>query len=301
VVDQLGALQPWGVVVMDLGFCASGVAGTAIKVSFGFPLVTNDHFEPSLVIRNVEIRSNDASRWSNGIDITSAWNVRLTDCFVSGGSFGGVWSNLTGRGIALHRSCVNSHFVNCHCNFWATAFHYDTGGGAGDHNTEGLFFSNCSFVAVLKGVHTVGNPNYRIGDVLVPRVSGLTWHGGMIDLRSHGTAGGSAAFHLVRVNEVMIHGMMMVNDSIDVTSYAVFADACNTMAIVGCNVYSFTYGFLTSGLCKAVVTSSSTFVNCSTQVVYSPETTESRSFGHVCFNNTPNEWDQNGSNKMGWR
>jgi hypothetical protein len=269
-------------------------------VTYGSPSFTNDHSEPSVVIRNVSICSDDANRWSNGIDLTSAWNIRLTDCFISGGSFGGAWSNLTGHGIALHRSCVNSHIVNCHCNFWATAFHYDTGTGPNDHNTEGLFFSNCSFVAVLKGVHITGNPNYLIGDVPVPRVSGFVWQGGLVELRSIGTPGGSAAFHLVRVNESMISGAMMINDTIDLTSYAIFADSCSTLSVVGCNVYSYTYGFLTTGVCRAVVTSSSTFVNCSTQVVYSPDTVESRSFGHVRFNNPANEVDQNGSNKLGW-
>jgi hypothetical protein len=224
----------------------------------------------------------------------------MTDCFISGGSFGGSWNNLSGRGIALHRSCVNSHFVNCQCNFWATGFHYDTGLGPNDHNTEGLFFSNCSFVAVLKGVHITANPNYLIGTVPVPRVSSFIWNGGIIELRSIGTPGGSAAFHLVRVNEIMINGTMMLNDTVDLTSYAIFADACNTMSVVGCNVYSFTYGYLTTGTCRAVVTSSSTFVNCVTQVVYSPDTTESRSFGHVRFNTAASEVDQNGSNKMGW-
>ena len=300
VFAQSGGGQPWGVTIMDLGFRTGGAAGTAIKVSYGAPSVTSDHVEPSVVIRNVSICSEGDNRWSNGVDITSAWNVRMTDCFISGGSFGGSWHNLSGRGIALHRSCVNSHFVNCQCNFWATGFHYDTGTGPNDHNTEGLFFSNCSFVAVLKGVHIVANPNYLIGTVPVPRVSGFIWNGGIIELRSIGTPGGSAAFHLVRVNEVMIQGTMMLNDTVDLTSYAIFADACNTMSVVGCNVFSFTYGYLTTGPCRAVVTSSSTFVNCVTQVVYGPDTAESRSFGHVRFNTAASEVDQNGSNKMGW-
>src|SRR5262249_52444487 len=88
---QSGNRQPWGLSVMDLGFRASGVAGTAIKVSFGEPVVTSEHFEPSVVIRNVVIASDDTNRWSNGVDITSAWNVRMTDCYLSGGSFGGAW------------------------------------------------------------------------------------------------------------------------------------------------------------------------------------------------------------------
>jgi len=206
----------------------------------------------------------------------------------------------TGNGIALHRSCVNSHFVNCHCNFWANGFYYDTGTGSGDHNTEGLFFANCSFIAVIKGVFITGNPNYVIGSTPVPRVTALTWTGGIIELRST-TSGGSAAFHLVRVNEIMITAMMMVTDTTTLTHYAIFADTCNTMSVVGCNVYSFTYGFLTTGTCKAIVASSSTFVNCPTQVVFSPNTTESRSFGHVRSNDSQNELDQSGgSNKMGW-
>lgn len=45
---QSGVTQPWGVVIMDLGFQTSGAAGTAIKVSYGSPSITNDHFEPSV-------------------------------------------------------------------------------------------------------------------------------------------------------------------------------------------------------------------------------------------------------------
>ena len=300
VFAQNGGAQPWGVAIMDLGFRSSGVAGTAIRVSYGSPAFTNEHRGPSVIIRNVSICSDETNWWSNGIDLTSAWNVRLTDCFISGGSFGGAWRKLSGRGIALHRSCVNAHFFNCHCNFWATAFHYDTGTEPHDHNTEGLFFSNCSFVAVLKGVHIVANPNYLIGDVPVPRVSGFIWQGGLVELRSAGTPAGSAAFHLVRVNEIMINGAMMLNDTIDLTSYAIFADTCSTMSVVGCNIYSYPYGVLTTGVGRAVVTSSCTFVNCHTQAVFSPDTVESRSFGHVRFNNSASEVDQNGSNKMGW-
>ena len=117
-------------------------------------------------------------------------------------------------------------------------------------------------------------------------------------MRSQGTSGGSAAFHLVRVNDAMISGVMMVNDTINVTSYAIFADACNTTSVVGCNVYSYSYAFLTNGSCRSIVTSSCTFVNCGTQVLYGSATTDSRSFGHVRFNNPANEVDQNGANRM---
>jgi hypothetical protein len=168
--DQVGGGQPYGLVIEDLGFaCTVAPAGTAIVVSAnpGSGGVSNEHQLPTVTIRNTHVRSDYANSggqytWSNGVDITDCWNVCMTDCYLSGSAAGNVWTNLTGKGIALHRSCVNSHFLNCHCNFWATGFFYDTGSGDDDPNTEGLFFSNCSFVAVRRGVSITGNANATI-------------------------------------------------------------------------------------------------------------------------------------------
>lgn len=253
-----------------------------------------DPFEPSVVIRNVEVVSDDTNYWANGVDITSAWNVCMTDCFISGGRHGDVWNSLSGNGIALHRSCVNSHFLNCHCNYWSNGFYYDTGTGTNDPNTQGIFFSNCSMVAVKKGCFITGNPNYSYG------IAALTWMGGLIEIRSKNVTSGSAAFHLVRVDQVMISGMMMTNEDLTTTSYGVFADTCNSSSIIGCSIYSFTFGPVTVGTCKAIVIGGCNFVNCGNQVNFSPNTTASRSYGHVLFNNSANEVDQNGTNKIGW-
>jgi hypothetical protein len=167
--EQLGAMQPWGLNLMDVGFRAVGRAGTAITVSYGNPEVTSDHYQPSTVLRNVVIASDHLGSWSNGINITAAWNITMTDVSVSGDSAGGNWNALSGSGIHLNRMCVNAHFSNVRCNFWATGIFYHAEGGG---NTEGLFFSNCSLIAVQRGVWITGN-----GGEPAPRVSTVTLDG----------------------------------------------------------------------------------------------------------------------------
>src|SRR5688572_31250047 len=64
--EQLGAMQPWGLSLMDIGFRAVGRAGTAITISYGNPEVTNDHYRPSTILRNVVVASDHLGSWSNG-------------------------------------------------------------------------------------------------------------------------------------------------------------------------------------------------------------------------------------------
>lgn len=302
-------LQQNNVQILDLGFRASGTAGTAISIGYGTfdgsgnyvpALAVNDHFEPAVVIRNIEVRSASTSAYfANGVDINSAWNVTMSDCYLSGSDAGAVWANLTGSGIALHRTCVNSHFSNCHCNFWAYGFYYDTGTGSDDHNTEGLFFANCSFVAVGKGLFITANPNYMIGALSVPRVTGITWVGGLIETRNPASGGGSA-IHLVRCDAVNFAGAMITSQDAN-NDFAFFLDTCNMVSVTGCNLYTFTYGVLTTGTCKAIVSAGCTFENVANQIVYSPSTTQSRSYGHVRNGSLAfSEIDQNGTNKFGW-
>jgi hypothetical protein len=149
-------------------------------------------------------------------------------------------------------------------------------------------------VAVKKGCFVTGNPNFQYG------IAALTWIGGLIEIRSQGVTSGSAAFHLVRVDQVMISSTMMTNESLSTTSYAIFADTCNSSSVIGCSIYSYTYGLVTVNACKAMVIGGCNFVNCANQVNFGPNTTASRSYGHVLFNNTANEVDQNGGNKIGW-
>jgi hypothetical protein len=296
---QLGNQQPWGATFMDLSVRPIGhVSGSPIKISYGSPAISNDHYRPSVIIRNVTCQSDDTNTWGNGIDVTSAWNCEFTDVFVSGNPNGGNWNLLAGSGFALHRSCVNSHFVNCKANFWSNGFSYDTGAGATDPNTEGLFFANCSFVAVHKGCQIFGNTN----NITAPRVSGFTWTGGLIELRQSGTSGGSAAFHLVGVWDGMITGAMILNDTLTITSYGLFLDRCVGINVGNCDIQAWTYGVITIGACSAVNSNNNVYSNCTVNNIFTGGTTASRSYGHTVAWSTLNDVDASGNttNRFGF-
>lgn len=291
--QQSGQLQPYGANIQDIGFSPMGgvgAAGSPIVISYGTPAVSNDHYEPSTIIRNVVANSNDTDWWTNGVDLNGAWNPRLTDVFVSGSPHGGNWGLLEGAGFILRRSCVNAHFVNCSANFWHRGFAYATGTGVNDPNTEGIFFSNCSFVAVYKGVEIYGNPNFVIPGIgSVPRVSGITWNGGLIELRQTGTVGGSAAFDLRHVWDAQIVGMMMLSDKIE--GYGCFLSTVKRITVSGCAVQAFNIGLVTDGICDAVLSCGNSYCNTPTQNIFTPDTTGSRSYGHVC-DRSPVDIDQ---------
>ena len=292
--EQLGAMQPWGLNLMDVGFRAIGRAGTAITVSYGNPEVTSDHYRPSTVLRNVVIASDDLGSWSNGINITAAWNIAMSDVFISGDSAGGNWNAMSGNGIQLNRMCVNAHFSNVRCNFWATGIYYHAENGG---NTEGLFFSNCSIIGVQRGLWITGN-----GAGPAPRVSTLTWTGGLIECRVGGVAGGSAAFHLVSVWTALITGVQLIAETLPTThtTYAVFADNCAGLVLTGCDVNAWHYGLFTVGSCRAICAHGNTYTNCAIQNCFNQGTVASRSFGHVLFNDPPNDQDHAGVNKLGF-
>jgi len=292
--EQLGAMQPWGLSLMDIGFRAVGRAGTAITISYGNPEVTNDHYRPSTVLRNVVVASDHLGSWSNGINITAAWNITMSDVNVSGDSAGGNWNAMSGAGIQLNRMCVNAHFSNVRCNFWATGVYYNAAGGG---NTEGLFFNNCSIIGVQRGVWITGNSAQP-----APRVSTLTWTGGLIECRVGGVQGGSAAFHLMHVWTALITGAQMIAETLPTThtTYAVFADNCAGLVLTGCDFNAWHFGLYTVGACRAINSHGNTYTNCETQNCFNRGTVGSRSFGHVLFNNTPRDQDDGGTNKLGF-
>lgn len=292
--EQSGALQPWGLNLTDVGFEAVGRAGTALLISYGNPAVTNDHYRPSTVLRNVIVSSDQLGSWSNGINITAAWNITLSDVFVSGDSAGGDWNALTGNGIQLNRFCVNAHFSNVRCNFWATGFYYNAESGG---NTEGLFFSNCSIIGTQRGVWITGNASAP-----VRRVSTMTWSGGLIECRVAGVEGGSAAFHLVNVWTALITGVQIIAETLPAThtTYGIFADNCAGLVVTGCDLNAWHYGLFTVGVCRAINSHGNTYTNCETQNCFNLGTVDSRSFGHVLFNNAPNDQDHAGVNKLGF-
>jgi hypothetical protein len=291
---QAGQDQPFGLRLEDIGFKALGRAGTAITISYGDPIATSDHFQPSMVIRGVSIVSGPQGVWANGIDVEAAWNVSMTDVFVSGDPHGGNWNALTGAGIRFRRMCVNAHLTNVRMNFWAIGFFYHAGTGG---NTEGLFFSNCSMVGVQRGAWIIGN-----GEATAPRVSTISWTGGMIDCRVGGVTGGSAAFHLQNVWTALIVGCQMITEMIPVThlTYAIFADNCSGVIVTGCDINAWHYGVYTVGICKAISNHGNTATNVGTITCFNGGTNRSRSFGHVLFNGTLHEEDHGVGNMLGF-
>lgn len=290
--EQSGMQQPHGVTIRDIGFRALGTAGTALRISYGKPSLTSDHFRPSVSVSDVVVESGDTGHWADGIDIEGAWNVTLNNVFVSGNSCYGVWDDMSGAGVTLRGMCVNAHLTNVRTNFWAVGLKVHANGGP---NTEGVFCSNCSMVAVKRGVWIQGNPEFQ-------RISTFTWNGGLVECRVGGVVGGSAAFHLQNVWTALITGCQMISETITENlenTYGVVAQDSSGVVVSSCDINAFILGVATTGHCRAVCVHGNTFTNVANQVVFNEGTERSRSFGNVLFNGEPNEVDVSGLNEMG--
>lgn len=292
---QQGYAQPYGATIHNLGFAAIGNCGTAIRISYGAPDITNDHAEPSAVISDVQIVSGIEGSWSGGVELEGAWNPILHNVFASGDSCGGNWNAMRGAGINLRGMCVNAHLSNVRTNFWAVGVQAHS---ANSRNTEGIFCSNCSMVAVKRGV-------WIMGDGLVPnapRISTLTWNGGLIECRVGGVSGGSAGFHLDHVWTVLINGVQLITDTVSApeTTYGVFMDTCNGIVVNGCDINAWNKGVFANGVCRGISTHGNTFTNCQLQTEFGPDVRGSRSYGHTLVYDTPNEQDWSGMNKIGF-
>ena len=290
---QSGAQQPFGATIRNLGLHALGKCGEAIRISYGVPDVTNDHNQPSTLIRDVEIVSSVEGAYSAGVDLQGAWNPLLENVFASGDSCGGNWDGMKGDGIVLRGMCVNAHVSNCRLNFWANGLR---AASKDNRNTEGLFIANTSMVAVKRGVWITGDPN-----VVAPRISTLTMVGGLIELRVSGVEGTSAAVWLQHVWTALITGVQVITDSIEKPlTYGVVAEDSVGVVVSCCDMNAVNYGIHTAGVSRAINASSCTFTNCKHQLVFAPGTADSRSYGHVLFNNAPNELDYGILNKIGF-
>lgn len=277
--DQLGIHQPFGLNMSDIGFYPIGPCGTAFSMSYGDPEATSEHFGPSLVMRNVVFASNehDLGYWSNGVDLTSVWNPTLTDVFISGTAARGVWGDMCGVGLKLNRMDVNAVLNNVKTNFWKTGIQAH----GTNHNTEGIFATNCTMVGVHRGVWIAGNPE---ANPKAPRISTLTWVGGMIENRfSKGVKGGLAAFHFERVWNASIIGCAMLPDTINCLepSYGVIAQDCNDVAVNGCGINAYHHGVLTTGECSAIVATGNMFTNTPSPVTFNQGCVNSRAAANV--------------------
>lgn len=295
--SQIGAQQPAGLTLRGVGFRAIGRAGTALAIRYGSPPVTSEHFRPALRISEVNIESGDEGTWSNGIDIEGAWNPRLSDVFISGDPCGGNWNDLRGVGINLRGMCVNAHLSNVSANFFPTGLKIHAEGGP---NTEGIFCSNCSMVGVRRGVWIQGNPFFRIGDELVPRISTFTWHGGLIECRYSDTDGAEGIF-LQHVHTALISGAQILCDRVpnDRCTTAVLVHDSIGVVVGACDLNAFTHGVISAGTCRGVSVSGNTFTNVATQSLFTEGTLNSRAGENVRTDGEVVYIDVSGKNRVG--
>lgn len=297
--NNSGVAQPFWCSIRDLGIQRVGTGGTGIVVSYGNPAVTSNHRNPALTVSNVSVKSNsDSDAWENGVDVTSAWNCHLEHIFCSGSSHSGTWSSMTGAGLILRRYCVNSHISNCQASFFRYGFLYDAGGTtAADGNTEGLFFTNCSFSQVVNGCYVNAN-----GNATVPRMSGFRWTGGMTETRAQGYG-----FYLKNCWDFSITNCFLISaDNPTGSCYGVVLDGCGTPAgtptwgsqpggiISGCEFYAFDEGVRTEGTNNGLQVRGNTFHGVNIQVRFNSTTTESSSGPNLLTTNNPYEINANG-------
>ena len=270
LMEQDGIHQPYGLDISGLSFNAgTGQCGRGFKVSMGQPTASNEHYGCPLRLRDVEVRSNPYGWWTDGIEIEGVWNPKLDDVFVSGGSYGGNWNEMRGSGIRLRGMCVNAHLSNVRTNFWATGLQVHAEG----YNTEGIFASNCSMVAVKRGVWLRGNPDAGAG-----RIHTFQWQGGMIENRFGGVTGGLAAFHLEHTHGVSIQGCQMIPETMQCleSSYGVIAQNCRNVQISGCEINAYHNGVLTTDVCSGFNIIGNNFPHTLNPVTFNTGTTASQ-------------------------
>lgn len=265
-MEQEHIHQPYKLNLFDFSLITSANPERGIHVTFGNPALSNEHFGTPVRIKGVEVRSSPYGSFRNGILLDGVWNPLLEDVFVSGNSCGGNWNVMQGAGIELRGMCVNTHLSNVRMNFWAEGLKVH----ANPRNTEGIFASNCHMVAVKRGVWIKGNPDYKIGEMSVPRIHTLNWMGGMIENRVGGVTGGSASFHLEHVWSASIQGCQMITETLDTVenTYGVVAQDCKRVLISGCEINAYTYPVATTGTAEGHNITGNSFPNCKNGVAF---------------------------------
>lgn len=272
--------QPSSATVLNLGFHTNSDAGTAIDFSYGNPATISSHYSDGPKISGVCIRGGTGSvGWLNGIILTSAWNSRIVNTTISGRQ-PAVFTNLTGDGITLKRTCINTHLDSVQVNFFATGLYvHSVGSGASDANTEGLFINNCSMVGVRKGVAAIGNAS-----ATNPYISNVRWVGGMVELRSAYFGFEFSAVQLSCITNVLILPETPSGTAVDLTG-------CLDITVTDNTFSGMNYGVKTHGTCSGINVATNVHIGGNEQVNFATGTSRSRSGGHVVRSTTVNEQD----------
>jgi hypothetical protein len=213
------------------------------------------------------VRSVDSSLyWINGIEITGAWNTRITDCFISGYSDGN-WNNLQGVGIFFHDSCVNSSVTNTQVCFFKRGLKFD----AATVPSQGLEVTGCNFV----GVWTAGF--FQCASGLAYNLGSINWTGGIVDLRISGTPANGYAFYATYVDDLTLQDVEIVCDDLTVATYGVFLDNCKNVSVNNCQFHGFNGvgNITTQNTCTSISAIGNRFVGSTPQLWFSSTTTRS--------------------------
>lgn len=263
--------QPYACTIANMGFRCAGAGPAdhgALWITYTVPSgVTISHRSSGPVITNCEVRSVDSTMyWPIGIEITSAWNTLITDCFISGYSDGN-WNNLTGVGIFFHKSCVNSSVTNTQVNFFKRGLKFD----ALEVPSQGLYITDCTFV----GVATAGYFDCAFG--LTYNLGSILWTGGIIDLRTNGTPANGFAIYATYVDDMTISNVEIVTDDLTVATYAVYLDNCKNVSVNNCQFHGFNgVGNITTlNACTSISVLGNRFIGSTPQLWLSSTTTRS--------------------------
>lgn len=276
---QSGIEQPYAPTIASLGFrCAgAGPDAGAITISYNVAVggTSNYHLASGPTITNCEVRSVDnTSYWLRGIEITSAWNTRIADTYVSGRPVTD-WNNLAGVGLFFHRSCVNSAVTNCQFNFFARGLKFD----ATEVPSQGLLVTDCYFVAIKSAGY------FDCVSGLPYKLSSIVWTGGIVDIRVAGTTPSSPvpAFYAINTDDITISDVEFVTDTVAVASCGVYLDTCSSVTVSNSLFYGFTgAGAVTTvGTCTAIQVTNNRYVGVANQLAFSSGTSASVYRGSV--------------------
>lgn len=270
---QSGYNQPYAATIANLGFQCAGVGPTndaAVIISYVVPSgITTEHRSAGPTITNCEVRSvDDSSYWVRGIDITSAWNTRVVDTYVSGRPVND-WNNLAGVGLFFHKSCVNSSVLNCQFNFFIRGIKFD----AVEVPSQGLLVTDCYFVAVKSGGY------FDCAAGLAYNLSSIIWSGGIIDIRVAGTSPATPvpALYAINTDDITISDVQFVTDTVSVASCGVYLDTCKDISVLNSVFYGFTgaAAITTANTCASVLALGNRFVGAASQLAFSANTSRS--------------------------
>jgi hypothetical protein len=282
-----GVSQPSRPSILNLGFSTTVFANEAIKITYGAPVSTSTHLNDGPRIDGVCVNGGVGNTgFLRGVVIESGWDTKISNSTFSG-RVPASFVDLVGAGIKFNRSCNNSHVDNVQINFFDNGIHlHPVDVGVGDPNTEGMFLSNCSMVAVKTGL--MANVNLT---ATAPYISSIRWTGGMVELRS-----ANAGFELNGVRLSSITGVLVIPETVSGT--AVKMNGCEDITVSDNTFSSMSFGVTTTGTCSGINVTNNIHTGGNAQVTFGAGTTLSRSGMNVQRLGTIQEIDNGTTNRI---